>query len=251
MTAGSPIGACERTLPVMPEPEAYEMEYQYWPWGRLIDRAVQEIVARAPLGGLVVDYMCGTGFLLDQVSRVRKDLRLEGCTLEPATYVEYANRVRPTLSIVYEDALRYCPSDIPDVIVATGGLHHLLPRTQPHFLEKVRRELSGSGCFLLGEECYSGGKSRATGLIELWGTMIEYIMALSAPDELVEAATDCFANDLLERGEYKVSTTDLLQLLKAEFVIEDALQIWPEEPSDFGDHLFVCKPCADECTCAG
>ena len=62
----------------MPPPDTYELEYFFWPWGRLLEEVAEYVINKAPQEGFVLDYMCGTGFLLHHIGIRRSDLILAG-----------------------------------------------------------------------------------------------------------------------------------------------------------------------------
>lgn len=48
----------------LPDPDVYEQEYTFLPWGRLIDEVVVYVSGNARKDGAVLDLMCGPGYLL-------------------------------------------------------------------------------------------------------------------------------------------------------------------------------------------
>jgi 2-polyprenyl-3-methyl-5-hydroxy-6-metoxy-1,4-benzoquinol methylase len=69
----------------MPDPELYEQEFDYWPWGNLLQQITEWTVANAPTATSILDYMCGTGYLLNSISALRKDLSVTGCDIAQLT----------------------------------------------------------------------------------------------------------------------------------------------------------------------
>jgi SAM-dependent methyltransferase len=227
----------------MPPPKVYEQEYRYWPWGKLIKLAASWMHDNAPRNGHVLDYMCGTGFLLNEIRQLRSDLTVAGCSLAPA-YIDYAKHAYPQLDVIFEDALTYKPTHAPDVIICTAGLHHLDRKLQPKLIEKVASELASGGRFLLGEELirsYVSEQERRLAALEMGAALTAYVVSAGAPKVVVEAACDVLGNDVQERGEYKTSRDRLMKMLENHFVVESEYHIWPEDAKPFGDFLFICR----------
>jgi cyclopropane fatty-acyl-phospholipid synthase-like methyltransferase len=227
----------------MPKPETYEKEYQYWPWGRLLAEAVESVAAHAPPSAFIVDFMCGTGFLLSKVVSKRRDISAVGCDNSKA-YLDYAQRMYPNVTFVRDDARSYEPPQRIDLVICTAGVHHLRREDQPAFIEKISRELPGDGYFILGEEvigAYRNELERKQMLLEMFTELMCFLNKLDAPEEVVEAAADMLVNEWCARGEYKTSRSELEIMLDPYFRIIAARQIWPEKTSEFGDWLFVCQ----------
>jgi hypothetical protein len=231
------------SLPKMLEPDVYELEYRYFPWGLLMKAAADWVETNAFPSANIVDYMCGTGYLLHEISLKRRDLHLEGCSLDPYSYIEYAMKLYPEIQVVYEDAMLYKPRRPPDIILCTAGLHHLKRELQPKFIDKIAGELAAGKFFLLGEELighYQNEKERRFAVLELCSVLTRYVVKKDAPDNVIEAALSLFSNDIFERGEYKLSKNMVLEMLEPYFEFVDIHQVWPENPL-YGDFLFLCR----------
>lgn len=231
--------------PIMPPPDIYEQEYLFWPWGSLLDEVTNYVVNNAPVKGVILDYMCGTGFLLNRIGLQRPDLVVGGCTLEPKSYVEYANKKYPEANVVFKDAFDFRPFTRPDIITCTAGIHHLSRNLQANFIQKTAKELQKKGLFLIGEEVirdYSGEVERRLSTLELFEALTEIAINKNAPDEVIKAAIDMFSNDIFENGEYKCSLIQLQELISPYFEVIHTKWIWPAQDSpNFGDIFLVCK----------
>jgi SAM-dependent methyltransferase len=228
---------------VMPLPQVYEREYAFWPWGKLLTQAADLISSYAPRGGFLVDYMCGTGFLLNEIARRRPDLSLLGCDINQG-YVEYARCKYPRINVVEADARFFQPPRPVSFAICTAGLHHLPRPDQPIFLEKVSNDLVEGGWFLLGEELirdHENENGRKNAVLELFKELMSYLDKTAAPVDVVEAAANTFVNDWCERGEHKVSRRELERILAARFEIVSIEPIWTDASLELGDWLFLCK----------
>ncbi len=228
---------------LMPSPAVYEKEYSYWPWGRLLSSVADWVSDNAPRNAFVVDYMCGTGFLLNEIASRRPDLSVMGCDISQS-YVEYGKSVYCNLNVVMAGALTFEPSSPVDIAICTAGLHHLPRNDQPTFLEKLSRELSDEGFVLLGEEVireYDTEDARKQAVLELFTSLMSHLDQRDAPIEVIDAAVKTFVNDWYERGEYKVSQPECERMLRPFFEVISTRQTWTDGSDHFGDFLFLCR----------
>jgi SAM-dependent methyltransferase len=243
-TSAPPVGGpALAPVPRMPTPEIYELEYAYFAWGMLLRSAAEHVAREAPAGAKVVDYMCGTGYLLGCIHARRPDLRLAGCSLDPRSYVSYGSSRFPAIEIRYQDALEYTVPERPDVVICTGGLHHLPRSMQPRFVTKVASELPPAGLFVVGEEligAYRTEAERKRRALEMNLQLLDGLLDREAPAEVLDAACELLGNDLLERGEYKISMDELAALLAPHFTTEAIESFWPSGPT-IGDVLLLAR----------
>jgi SAM-dependent methyltransferase len=233
----------DHAQPRMPDPAVYEQEYKFWPWGGLLATAAAWLKANAPPNGHVIDYMCGTGFLLNRIAELRPDLTMVGCDISQE-YVDYANRQYPAIDVRCADALHFVPQETPGVVICTAGLHHLVRSRQDEFIRKVAIELASGSIFVLGEEVIrdfqTEGQRRAAAL-EMGHGLLSYALNSDAPNDVLAAAIDVLGNDLLERGEYKLSDRMIRAMLQPAFELLSVNWIWGSESIDYGDLLYFCK----------
>jgi trans-aconitate methyltransferase len=229
-------------MPKLPQPDDYELEYDYWPWGNLLKAVVKLAEDRLPKEANVCDYMCGTGFLLNAISHTRPDLCLTGCSLD-ADYIEYGQKKYPDVHLEFADALKWSPPTQSDAIICTAGLHHLERARQPQFIAKVASELAQGAFFFLGEELiadYSNENERRVAVQNLSARLLQHLEKVEAPSEVVQAAIDVSENDFFEHGEYKTTYREMLRMLEPHFNIESVEHFWPKDDLKIGDFLFVC-----------
>ena len=241
--SSDPAQVAAARAPKLPSAHVYEQEYMYWPWGRLLEAVADWVSSNAPQSAFLLDYMCGTAHLLNRISHARPDLTLAGCSLTSA-YIDFAQREYPNIDVVLEDALAYRPKQSPEITICTAGLHHLERHKQPTFLEKTASELVPGGYFLLGEELiaeYGSEKTRRLAVVEMCSALLEHAIESDAPHDLLAAASDVLANDLLERGEFKTCQSQIHDMLERHYVVEQVRQTWPSDTTRFGDFLFVCR----------
>lgn len=233
----------ERLRASLPNPEVYELEYRYWPWGGLIDWIAGYAAASAPIGGVVFDYMCGTGFLLARIATMRGDLRLEGCDIH-GPFVEFAELNHAGVRVHHADALVFVPDSRPDFVLCTGGLHHLDFEQQEVFLDKLVDEAGTEATIVIGEESigeYETELSRRIAALRFNAKLIEYGLIRAWPAEQIDAAIEVMKNDVMGYGEYKRSLSQWKAVIGKRFQIQEIKVFWSPENGEGGDVVFVCS----------
>ncbi len=224
-------------------PAVYEGEYVYWPWARVVDGAIGWITANAPQEATIVDYMCGTGYLLHELRAARPDLRCSGCDLDPA-FIAYGRDHYPDVDLAAGSALEYEPPAPADVIVCTGGLHHLPRGSRARFLAKCGHELAPAGAILVGEEViaeYDDTASRRSAVLQLYSAILSYVIGADAPPQVLSSAVTAMGKEFIEDGTSKDSLAGLIRLLEGSLAIEAFDRTWPDGSCQFGDYLAVCR----------
>lgn len=227
----------------LPSAKTYEKEYEYWPWGQVIEYVISWIRTNAPPKGGVVDYMCGTGLLLRELSLARRDLNISGCSITP-DFISYCRQIAPTVNVECIDAFEFRPQTPVQVISCTGGLHHLSRGAQPRFLQKVWSELDEGGVFILGEELlpeWTTECERRSAVSRLGEELHEYILKRGAPPDVVAALQLMIDCELKGRIEFKSSMSMLLSMLEPLFEVVESKHFWPSGKPNFGDFVFICK----------
>lgn len=240
---GPQTTGCAMPKARMPDPGVYEQEYTFWPWGSLLAKAADWVVDHAPRSAVVLDYMCGTGFLLNEIVQRRPDITTIGCDINTA-YVRYGKRRYPCVHLTQGDALTYEPSRHPDVVLCTAGLHHLTRKVQPRFVRKLSKELLIGAYLILGEELVRPFQTEAQRIgasLEMHMALMSFIVDHDATVDVIQAAADMIVNDLCERGEYKTSRIGIAKLVEPFFEVVDSVQTWPAQEAEFGDWLMVCR----------
>lgn len=235
----------------LPSAAVYEREYLYWPWGKLIELATSWLVECLPSGARLIDYMCGTGYLINEVHNRRPDLLVMGCD-NNKSFIHYAKKHYAHLALFEADARRFHPNGSLSAIVCTAGLHHLKYSDQSTFIAKIASELPENGYLILGEELIGKHitlQERNKEVVRLSTALLEYIIDMDADRDVIKAAVDVLMNDLLERGEYKFSQPQLEDMLQQFFVIEKVHRVWPVSDMGFGDYLFVCRKRREKLKC--
>lgn len=227
----------------LPSPDVYESEYTYWPWGNLIKQVASIVVSRAHPGSLVIDYMCGTGYLLDLIASDRGDISVMGYDIS-GDFVTYSSNRRPNANVILADATTVEPDRSPTFILCTAGVHHLPFEKQGEFLAKIAREAVSGSTIIIGEIAipdYVSEEDRRLSALRFNYSIVEYGISDGWPPEMIEVAIDITRNDVLLLGEYKRSLLNWRRLFCEHMVIHEEIPTWVS-PVGGGDYIFVCKP---------
>jgi trans-aconitate methyltransferase len=108
----------------LPSASTYDDEVKYMPWGKLISEIEELTGEKVPQKGKVLDLLCGTGNLLGRLHSRRPDIFYTGVDLEPE-YITFAQSAYPSISFKVGDVLTWISKDSYDLVLVTGGLHHI------------------------------------------------------------------------------------------------------------------------------
>ena len=226
----------------LPKSEVYEQEFEFMPWGILIDKILATIQNEAPKNGSVLDLMCGPGYLLGEIAKRRPDLNLEGADISDE-FIQHAKRKYPDISFQVADVLSWSPSKKYDVILCTGGIHHLPYDRQVPFLETIPTLLNSNGFAVFADPYvndFSNELERKQSAAKLGYEYMIATMKNGAPDVIIKATVDILYNDVMG-FEYKTSLKKLEPVFRRLFSNVEINKTWPESKSEYGDYIIVCR----------
>jgi len=226
----------------LPPSEVYEQEFAFMPWGTLIGKILAIIQNEAPKEGRVLDLMCGPGYLLGELAKRRPDLILEGADISEE-FIRHAQRKYPNISFHAANVLSWTPSKKYDVVLCTGGIHHLAYDKQAPFLETIPSLLNPNGFAVFADSYVSDFSNEPERKLSAAKLGYEYMVASminGAPDEIVRATADILFNDVMG-FEYKTSLKKLEPVFRRLFANVDIEKTWPGPKSEYGDYIIVCK----------
>jgi len=227
----------------LPNPETYEKEILYMPWGVLVKDVLELTINNAKKDGKVLDLMCGPGQLLSKIKEKRRDLLLTGVDIDKR-YIEFALANFPDINFIYANALDWKTEERFDTILITGGVHHVPYEKKKDIIIKIASLLAEDGFCVLADpfvDDYANEKERRSAAAKLGYEYIKAVLEKDAPDEIVSASIDILANDVLPNGEYKTSISKMIDLLKPVFTTIEIRKTWPEKDSEYGDYYFILK----------
>jgi len=231
----------------LPDPETYEREYEFMPWGTLITELVSEVHKKAPRNGYVVDLMCGTGSLLGRIQDHRPDLRLLGIDLD-REYLTFARLKHPHTDFEEADVLCDLTTHLKgresfDVVMCTAGIHHLPDEKQVDMLRRIRQLTSKTGIAFIADPHiadYDDERGRLLAGAELGYHYLMYTIEHLAPPAVIDAAVGVLRNDVL-LVEWKTSFKKQYANLKAIFSHVEVHKTWPDFDSEYGDYYYICR----------
>lgn len=226
----------------LPTSEIYKQEFKYMPWGFLINKILAIIEKEAPVKGTLLDLMCGPGYLLNKIAKRRNDLILEGIDISEE-FINYAKNNYSDINFQIVDSLLWKPTKKYDVILCTGGIHHLPYDKQNLFLKKIPPALNTNGFAIFADPYvndYANELERKMAAAKLG---YEYIIASiknGATDDITKATIDILYNDVMG-FEYKTSIKKLEPSFRKLFKHVEIIKTWPESESEFGDYYIMAK----------
>lgn len=225
----------------LPDAEVYVKENQYMPWGKLIQYVVNLITAM-PKGLKIIDLMCGPGYLLNEIKKVRPDLILNGVDIDE-NFIKYAQLNYPDISFQTADVLVWKPIKKYDVVLCTGGIHHLPYDKQVSFLYTIPAALKKNGFAFFADtfiDDYLNESERKIAAARLGYEYLVNTIKNGALNDIISAGIDILHNDVMG-NEFKTSLTKLLPIFNKLFVLVNVIKIWPQQKSDYGDYIIYCK----------
>ena len=139
--------------------------------------------------------------------------------------------------------MKFAPSQCPDIVLCTAGIHHLPRADQPAFIQKVAAELLRGGTFIVGEEVispYTDENTRLKSVVELGGAILKEVMNSHAPPIMLTEVLEVMKNDIEER-EFKLDLGTLESLIQPVFTLKHKEFVWPTKFKTYGDVIFVCE----------
>jgi len=230
----------------LPNPETYEQEYKYMPWGKLIAEVIDTVVKEAPQHGSILDLMCGTGYMLGEISRRRDDLWISGVDINKE-FISAAKNSRSLhhayVNLDCDNALYWKNDSKYNIVTCTAGLHHLSYESQTPFLKSIPDRMRPNGIFICADPMIDDFSSEKVRKIASAKLGYEYLLATvnaGAPDAIIKAALDVLHNDVMG-FEYKTSVKKLEPMLREIFSDVKTTKTWPDKESEYGDYYFICR----------
>lgn len=226
----------------MPSASIYDSEMEYFPWGRLLDRTIEIMADMLPIGGKVLDLMCGPGYLLRKLKAIRPDLELQGID-NNLGYVNYAYGLEPNVTWSLASVTDDLTLGWYDAVVCTGSLHHLVSEEQEKLIKRMAVWLKSEGVCLMADTCtapYRTELERKYAVLDLNRAYLEEVIIAAAPNHIIEAMVDVLRHDLLKE-EYKFSKADFQAMALTAFEEVEIERFWPKEKTNYGDYLIMAR----------
>lgn len=225
----------------LPDSEIYELEMKYWPYKTSWQKVLEILIKQSPRNGMLLDVMCGPGYLIGQIAAKRKDLKLSGQDFDKR-YISYSKKSYPGATFVLSDILDWKSDQLYDVVTCTGSVHHIPYELQARVVKNIASFVKPGG-FAVISDCfiddYRNEKERKLAAAKLGYEYLRETIENGAPDEAIVPALDILWNDVM-REEYKTSTVKRLPAYEKAFRKVETIKTWPEFDSGYGDYISIC-----------
>ena len=232
----------EGSMKQLPRSDIYEQEFQYMPWGVLIDEVLDVVVAESPRGGRVLDLMCGPGYLLGKIRERRKDLTLTGVDINEE-FIAFARSKYADIGFILSDVLHFQQETLYDLVICTAGIHHLPYSEQESFLERAASMLNRGGFYIFADPYisdYEHEEERRLAAAELGYEYLTAVLRKDAPKEIIQAVVDILFNDVMGY-EYKTSLKKIKPVFEGIFSHVEVHKTWPKIASEYGEYYLVVR----------
>lgn len=225
----------------LPDSKIYELEMKYWPYKTSWRKVLELIEDKSPKGGTLLDVMCGPGYLLGQIAKKRKDLKLFGQDIDKR-YISYSKKTYAGINFELGDIFDWQPNQLFDVVTCTGSVHHIPYELQSKVVDSIAAMVAPGG-FAIISDCfiddYQNEKERKLAAAKLGYEYLRETIENGAPDEAILPALDILWNDVMKE-EFKTSVIKRLPAYEKYFNRVETIKTWPEFESGYGDYISVC-----------
>lgn len=226
----------------LPDPSVYEEEFKYMPWGIIINKILGIVSEKTPKNGYVLDAMCGPGYLLGMINNERPDVILEGVDTNEE-FILHAKAKYPKITFHNSDILSFAPLKKYDVILCTGGLHHIPYENQEFLIKFLSKLLKSDGFCIFADpyiEDYKNNEERIIAASNLGQEYCSASVKAGAPKAIIEACLDILHNDVMG-CEYKTSIRKIKPIFEKTFSFVNISKTWPDSDQEFGDYYIIAK----------
>lgn len=225
-----------------PNSKTYEDLSIYSPWNLTLRNIVNFVKQNQYLNTKVLDLMCGTGLLLNKIKNERPDLILFGVD-NNEDFIIYAKNNYPNIEFSVNDVFSINEEEKFDLIICSGGTHHLKDEIKIDFLYLIKRLLNKNGVAVIADPYISDYDSEVKRKISAAQLGYEYLLYSIKNKANAAVINECIAimeNDI-NRLEYKASITKFKPILEKVFKSFQVNKSWPSIESEFGDYYIVCQ----------
>jgi 2-polyprenyl-3-methyl-5-hydroxy-6-metoxy-1,4-benzoquinol methylase len=230
-----------KSMQNLPTPEVYEREFQYMPWGILINEVLQ-LCLDLPQNSRVLDLMCGTGYLLEKIHEQRPDLILTGVDMEPE-FIGFASGHYEGIDFQIVDVLKWHDVKKYDMVLCTAGLHHVDYSDQEELIKKIYDHTEDDGLAIVADpylDDYSTEDERKIVSAKLGYEYLTATIKNGGDRDVITAAIDILQNDVL-LVEFKNSINKVTPIFEKYFPSVERCKTWPSEDTEYGDYYFILK----------
>lgn len=227
----------------LPDAEIYLLEMKFMPWGLLMKKVITMVINKVSHNGMVLDLMCGPGYLLEMIQAKRPDLLLVGVDSD-SRYIDFGSKKNKNIQYIKADVLSWKNDFRYDCVLCTAGVHHLPNSVQPQLFVKMASLVKNEGFCICADPCinkYNNETERQLAAAELGYEYLKAVLKNQAPSPIINATLNILRNDVLADGEYKNSLSHLIKMAKKTFQLVGVEKVWPETISEYGDYFLILK----------
>ncbi|MBU4086400.1 MAG: class I SAM-dependent methyltransferase, partial [Nanoarchaeota archaeon] len=158
-------------------------------------------------------------------------------------FIKYAQEKYTGIKFEIANILKWKAKERYDLILCTGGLHHLPFEEQEKFVRTIKDLLNKGGFCIIADPCiddYSNEKERKLGASKLGYEYLSTVIENDAPKEIILAAIDILHNDVM-KFEFKNSVKKNKPIFEKYFSSVEVHKTWPKSDSEYGDYFFVLR----------
>jgi SAM-dependent methyltransferase len=225
-----------------PIPETYLKLFEFTPWKFLTEAIVTLLETTAPKNARLLDLMCGPAHLLSVIRDRRPDLSLVGLDNDDQ-FINYSSDRHPTIKFIRKNVLEYSPGERFDIVICTGGLHHLREDDKFVLLKRIGQWLNHGGYVIVGDpyiDDFSTERERKLASCKLGYEYINFTIENGGSDDVIEETIAILENDIFHY-ENKTSIRRIMPLFEKAFKDVSIKKTFPSYTSDFGDYYFFCR----------
>lgn len=225
-----------------PISKVYEALSIYSPWHLTLNNVLNFIKQQSQADLRVLDFMCGTGFLLNKIKAERPNWELYGID-NNKEFISYAKKNYPNINFSVEDVLDMKGNSDFDIIICAGGTHHLQEQKKRFFLNLIKNSLTPDGVAIIADPFiadFTNESERKLFAAQLGYEYLLYSINRQANTEVLKECIQIMENDMLYL-EYKTSIYKFKSILGNVFKDIKVEKSWPASNSEFGDYYFICR----------
>ena len=225
----------------LPPTDVYLQEYEFLPWGKVVNEVIKFVAANARPGSTVLDAMCGPGFVVGNIKSLQPQIVGMGFDISSG-FIQSARIQHPDNIYYVQDALTWSSDIKYDFVICTAGVHHLPYERQNEYVAKLARATNKNGICIIADPVipdFNSEKSRKLASSKLGAWYIDEAIRAGAPDKVIEAMVDVMHNDVL-KFEYKSSVPKLRAMYADHFDHVTVEKVTGPRFKQFGDYIFYC-----------
>ena len=225
-----------------PNSKIYDDLSIYSPWNLTFKNVLDFIKNNSQANSKVLDLMCGTGFLLNKIKLVRPDLALYGIDINEE-YITFATKSYPNIEFSLKDVFNMVEDIKFDIIICTGGAHHLEDEKKLSFLNFIKKSLNPNGFAIIADPYiadFSNESERKLAAAQLGYEYLLFSIKNHANIEVINECITILQNDI-NRLEFKTSINQFRPIVEKVFSKFEIVKVWPESKTEYGDYYFICK----------